>query len=225
MKKLLFFVVTLISLSFSVYANDRPFKVALYAPDGNNITKQQVTKYLVSHFDNDYDKLAAIAYWIASHISYDDYKYDGSANLKEMSYKYDIFKHRTGICSDFALLFQEMAKLANISKVEVVSGYVIDADRIKRFYHKKDMPGDGHAWNKVTIEGRSFFVDTTFMSNGRLRDGSNRRPSSFRHKMDVKKNAKRREINKNIDDFYFDFTPKKEVKAYHQIHLSNKYIK
>lgn len=199
---------------------------AFNAPNRISGNKYQLTQYLIRPFKTDYDKLRVIAYWIASHIAYDNYKYhDGRINLKEMKVNYDILKVKAGICTDFANLFTDMAEIANIHHVEVVHGYVLQNVKIiKKYYHQNEVPPNGHAWNKVTINGRSFFVDTTYMGNSHIGTKKNYK-SSLRHKLDLQKRSRTTEkSNKNIEKFYFDFSPRQEVKYNQRLHLMNKYV-
>ena len=134
---------------------------------------------------------------------------------------------KTGICGDFAQLFADMANIAHAGRVSVVSGYVLEnVSHIKRFYNERDVRGEvGHAWNKVELsDGRKFFVDTTFMSRANIKEDS-RRGTSLRHKLDLNKRGRAQEVNTNVDGFYFDFTPKKEVRERNMLHLQQKYIR
>ena len=201
---------------------------AFNAPDRFSTNKYQLTQYLIRPFHNDYDKLRVIAYWVASHIAYDNYKYDnGRFNEKEMRVNYDILRSKAGICTDFAQLFADMAAIANVRGVEVVSGYVLqNAKAVKKWYHANEMPKDGHAWNKVTLyNGRKFFVDTTYMSQNRIGAGKKYK-SSLKHKLELQKRMRTKEkINENIDAFYFDFTPREELKRVRQIHVQKKFVR
>lgn len=199
---------------------------AFNTPNRISDNKYQLTQYLIRPFKTDYNKLRVIAYWIASHIAYDNYKYDnGKINPKEMRINYDILKTKAGICTDFANLFAEMAQIANIHNVEVVHGYVLpNVKTLKKFYHRNEVPSNGHAWNKVTLNGRSFFVDTTYMSNNHIGAGKNYK-SSLKHKLDLQKRTRNAEkSNKNIEKFYFDFSPRQEVKYNQHLHVMNKYV-
>ncbi|MBQ9035450.1 MAG: transglutaminase domain-containing protein [Alphaproteobacteria bacterium] len=199
---------------------------AFNAPDRISTNKYQLTQYLIKPFKNDYDKLRVIAYWIASHIAYDNYKYDnGKINVKEMKVKYDILQAKAGICTDFAELFAQMADIANIKKVEIVKGYVLKNVRIlKKYYRQNEMPHTAHAWNKITLNGRQFFVDTTYMSANRIGAGRKYK-SSLKHKLELQKRARTDEkFSQKIDEFYFDFSPREEIKRNQQLHLLNKYV-
>ena len=143
-----------------------------------------------------------------------------------MRYKYDILQYRTGICTDFAELFADMAKRAGIPDVEYVTGYVLENQRnIKNIYAENDLKGQtGHAWNRVRLGKRTFFVDTTFMARGHIGEYRIRATSSLQHKSDLKKREFERDADTRVNDFFFDFTPKQELKKYKMIHLMDKYV-
>lgn len=198
---------------------------AFNTPDRASDNIGKLTRYLVKPYDNDYDKLKAIAYWIASNIAYDGYKYDGKVNTKMLKYEYDVLKAKAGICTDFAKLFAEMADIAGVNNVEIVSGYVINTDKYKRKYSKRMIPNVGHAWNKVTLGHREFYVDTTFMAPQRIGYDDERRKSTFKHRREIKKRGKLPTyVDTNIDDYYFDFVPKSEVKDRRKHHLRYEFL-
>lgn len=231
MKKLLLSALLFLAISFTATAGERNDRIASFAfQTPNNVAgnRRNLALYLTKPYHNDYDKLQAIAYWIASHIAYDGYKYsNGETSRREMQYEYDVLQYRTGICSDFAGLFTEMANIAGISGVETVSGYVLEnQNRIKLFYNTKDVAKEtGHAWNRVQIGKRAFFVDTTFMSRGSIGEEGIRPASTFKHKYDVKNRRRINDVNTHINDFFFDFTPKQEFNKFRTVHLMNKYIR
>ena len=80
MKKFLLLMICLSFFSFAAIAKERNLQIASYAfdaPDRVARDRQTLARYLTRPYHNDYDKLQAIAYWIASHIAYDGYKYSG----------------------------------------------------------------------------------------------------------------------------------------------------
>ena len=229
MKKLFCFVFGILFFAHAAAMADTLALRAFHAPTNIGKNKYGLVNYLTKDLDSDYDKLRIIAYWIASHIAYDDYKYstEKGVNVKEMNYNYDILEKRSGICGDFAQLFAEMANIAHAGRVSIVNGYVLENVRkIKKTYRKKDVANmTGHSWNLVQLDGRKFFVDTTFMARSTLRQNSNRRVSSLRHRIDLQKRGRSHEVNTEVNDFFFDFTPKTEVRSQGMLHLQNKYIK
>lgn len=230
MKKLLLSVLAFLAFSATSTAGEFNGRIASFAfqtPDSAASDRRSLALYLTKTYRNDYDKLQAIAYWISSHIAYDGYKYNnGKVSQKEMEYEYDILQYRTGICADFAELFTEMANIAGISGVETVGGYVLEKQsKIKRFYNQKDVQKETrHAWNRVHMGNRTFFVDTTFMARGIIGEQGNRLTSSFKHKYDVKNRKRMNYVNTSIEAFFFDFTPKQELYKYKTIHLMDRYV-
>ena len=231
MKKFLLSALISIIFSFTATAVERNNRIAAFAfqtPDKVAGSRRSLALYLTKPYRSDYDKLQAIAYWISSHIAYDGYKYNnGKVSAKELQYEYDVLQYRTGICTDFAELFTEIANEAGIPGVETVRGYVLEKqNKIKRFYNQRDVSKEaGHAWNRVKIGKRAFFVDTTFMARGSIGENGIRPASSFKHKHDVKDRKRMNYVNTQVNDFFFDFTPKQELYEFRTIHLMEKYIK
>ncbi len=213
--------------SYDFHAPERAvLNRALRAPNKISDNVYALTRYLIKPYNNDYDKLKVIAYWIASHIAYDSYKYDGKINMREMNVKYDILQAKVGICGDFSELMVKMANIAGVRNVKYVSGYHVEGVSLfKRNYSRREMPDVRHAWNEAKIDGRKFFIDTTFMARGTIGDDG-RRKSLLHHKLDVKKRGRSSDVvNENINTFYFDFTPKQEFKKSRSLHVMDKYVR
>ena len=226
-RKVLFYAVCFMFIVMPCYALDSAIKNrAFHAPKNISQSKYSLTNYLTRPYHDDYEKLMVIAYWISSHIAYDEYKYkDGVVNYKEINYKYDILKRRAGICGDFAQLFADMANIAGVGHVKVVTGYVLqNQTALKRIYRRRDIAAStGHAWNEVQIGGRKFYVDTTFMARDTVTP--QRRVTSLNHKFALNKNGRQNNVNQNVNEFFFDFVPKSEMQKYHMVHLKDKFIK
>jgi hypothetical protein len=225
MKKFLLFFCLILSVFFSsvsyAYTELDIRQRAFNAPEKISEDAEKTAKYLTSPFDNDYDKMKVIAYWIASHIAYDSYKYDaGKPNQKQLQYHYNILQAKAGICTDFALLFIQMCNYAGVRNVKYVSGYALNnVNSIRQRFTSKELEGNGHAWNMAKYNGRSFYIDTTFMTTMSIgRDGKTRK-STLKHKRDIKKRSRNQtDVSTSINTFYFDFTPITEVKRYGAIH-------
>lgn len=229
MKKIFFTVFCCFFITCSMAKADNLINRAYHSPASVEKNKYMLVQYLTKNIEDDYDKLKVIAYWIASHIAYDDYKYNtqSGVNLKELRYEYDILAKKSGICGDFAQLFADMASIARAGRVSVVSGYVLENVHIlKRKYSRREVSNlTGHAWNLVELGNRKFFVDTTFMARSTLRHDNRKRVSSLKHRHDLQKRGHSHDVNTNVNDFYFDFTPKSEIKTYKSLHLQSKYIR
>ena len=168
--------------------------------------------FLEKPFDNDYDKAKAIAFWIASHIYYDEYLYNngGATRLRQ---KYngqsakDLLRTRVGICGDFAELFETMCKRAGI-RVGTISGYAYPANKYLSSSVKRN---SGHAWNYFVYKGDKIYVDTTFMSKGSTGiKGSASELGRRRAINNIRKQNKKKSRVNGFDEFYFDFDYKDE---------------
>lgn len=179
-----------------------------------------LAKHLTRPLDDDYDKAMAIAFWIASHINYDEYLYTKgkTTNLIKGYHGQDadeLLKSRVGICGDFAELFVELCKKAGIRAREV-HGYAFPA---KRYTSSKQRSNTGHAWNYFSYDGKKIYVDTTFMAKGSIE--SSGRISNYSHRKAIKEvnkdNKYKSQVN-DFDEYYFDFNYKKEVRDRHYQH-------
>ncbi|MCI5635090.1 MAG: transglutaminase-like domain-containing protein [Alphaproteobacteria bacterium] len=194
---------------------------ALNVPQAISKNERSVAIYLTKPFDNKIEKMQAIAYWIATHIAYDSYKFNNAPNLKNMSYHYDVFKARTGICLDFAKLFQEMSMYAGIRGVRIVSGYVVTTKNLQKQYRPQQL-GTGHAWNAVNLNGYTYYIDTTWMATQHVATKGNSKFNQWNHKQEILKRLRTNTAAKtiaNIRYYYFLFTPQDEVRKFGEHHF------
>jgi len=177
-----------------------------------------LTSYLTRPYKNDYDKAKAIAYYIASHMVYDEYLYNekGRTNLQWRAQRpEDFLQTKVGICIDFAHLFDKMCKQAGISS-KVVEGYVMDAKKIISKPTRKD---SSHAWNYFIYRSKKIYVDTTFMATATT--GHEKYVTEWNRKQALYKIGKQNRIvsqTYSINAFYFDFNFAKE-KETGQVHV------
>lgn len=181
-----------------------------------------LVKYLTKPFDNDYDKAKSIAFWIASHIYYDSFLYNGAENKDtylRKSYQEQtpakLLRSRVGICVDYAALFQAMCRKAGIT-ARTVDGYAYPSHlafsaAVRRNY--------AHTWNYFYYNGKKIYVDTTFMAGGSL--SSDDYPNSAKRRRALyrfKKQNKEKEQTASIYGYYFDFSYKDELSQKKRIH-------
>ena len=214
--KVLFFVLALLFFPLSAGAeenlDERTDEYVREVPVRVQANIFSLTRYLTAPFDNDYDKARAIAYYIASHMVYDNYLYNenGRTRLKYRRQTPEEFlKSKVGICADFADLFQAMCKSAGIS-VDTVKGHVVDKSLRMREAEKNKIL---HAWSVFKYRNKKVYVDTTFMASAET--GHERRVSEFRRRKAVnkiKKESRRHNTTYDIEPFYFDFTYEQEKK-------------
>lgn len=194
-------------------------KYVLQVPrrEENNISS--LVNYLTKRLDDDYDKAKVIAFWIASHINYDEYLYhDGKTSKLINTYhgqsSSELLKSRAGICGDFAQLFEDMCRKAGIRAYQV-HGYASAGTSIRRekYSHKFKHNAVGHAWNYFIYKNRNIYVDTTFMAHGTT--GVSRQIGNFTHKRALneikRENRYKSQIN-DFDEYYFDFDYEDEPK-------------
>lgn len=183
--------------------------------------------YLIKPYNNDYDKAAAIATWIASRIVYDQFLYNRgrATKLLEKQMKMsdeeraayeeeqkDILISRVGTCKDYAALFSRMCQAAGI-EVGSVEGYIVRNRRRPEDYMNEN---NAHVWNYFMYEGRKIYVDTTFMAGGRLPYStiiSEKHREKQMNKFE-KLNKKRSKIYP-VNNYYFDFDYAKENHDFH----------
>ncbi|MBP5399355.1 MAG: transglutaminase domain-containing protein [Alphaproteobacteria bacterium] len=195
------------------YATSTPRKVE------NNLNS--LTRYLVAPLDDDYDKAKIIAYWIASHINYDEYLYNGSEVTKLMASHSlqspeQLLESRVGICSEFAMLFDQMCKIAGI-RGNIVRGYAYPAKQKIRGKEKRNY---AHAWNYFFYDGEKIYVDTTFMAGGTT--SPTWRASEVSHKRalhKVQRDNKYKSMVNDFDDYYFNFSYRNEIKEMNYKHV------
>ncbi len=235
MKKLLLFIILILYpiLGFSAYdptkisntldsqIRDRAFNT----PDKYTKDTKTLARYLTKPFKNDVDKLRVIAYWMASHIAYDSYKFNNNElNERNFNFKYDILKARAGICTDFTKLFQQLAEEANIKGVHEEKGYTAPPKCLKRKCSEKDK-GAGHAWNSYVIKGTTYYIDTTWMAPQKIGHNNKSKINKVKHKREIKNRQRQKDVrvDNKINTFYFMFRPQDEIKERHpQIHFRKK---
>ena len=220
MKSLFFILFTVCFLGFSsnvIARNHTSEQILRYVNETprdaeNNISS--LVSFLTKPFDNDYDKAKAIAFWIAGHISYDEYLYNNGKSTRLRNTYFgqkpkDLLLSRVGICGDFAELFKEMCSRAGI-RANNVRGYTYPSNKRLNASLKRN---SGHVWNYFIYNGNKIYVDTTFMADGRT--GVNGGGGSMNRRRSLRKikhkNKYKSQVN-NFDDFYFNFSYKDEIK-------------
>ena len=96
----------------------------------------------------------------------------------------------------------EMCKRACIGTGHL-SGYVYPMHR-----KRKSTP---HIWNYFVYNNKRIYVDTTFMAKGRTRNTTSTRELDHKRALkDIARKNKKKSVVNDFDDFYFDFSYKKE---------------
>lgn len=89
--------------------------------------------------------------WVATHVDY-DVPMLASGKLHSQDAE-SVFQKRMGVCSGYAWLLEALGKRANLDV-----RYVVGRARASG----SDLDGEGHAWNIVTLDAKSYLVDATW---------------------------------------------------------------
>ncbi len=130
-------------------------KRALQIPLSLTSNTDDLAKYFISNFSSDSQRARAIFVWVASNLEYDIenmYEIDVSAKPADKIQK--TLKTRKGVCINYALLFEEISKKANLNAV-VIEGYTRQAGTTELI---------PHAWNAVFVDNEWLLLDATWAS-------------------------------------------------------------
>jgi hypothetical protein len=113
--------------------------------------------YLVKDTDDPFLEVKRIHDWIALNIGYDTtVPYGGTPPQQHWA---TVLAGRKGVCSGYSNLFAKMAEQAGFA-CEVAGGYARGTDY--DLFTEAQTAKDNHAWNRVKIDGRWYFVDCTW---------------------------------------------------------------
>ncbi len=142
--------------------------------DGLNTMPELVYK-LTSQLTTDVEKFRAIYRWVCGNIANDYRLYEKNAR-KRLRFKNDslkfnawkdqfrklsfqtLIKDQKTICTGYAFLVKEMARMANIN-CEVVNGYAKTSTIVV-----DTMSLPNHSWNAVELNGKWYLCDPTWAS-------------------------------------------------------------
>lgn len=133
-------------------------KHALQAPESATTSFAALAAYLTKPARNDLEKARAIYTWMATHITYDNERYNKNdlAFYTKINLAEDALLYRKSICTGYAQLFQALAEYAGL-ECEVVQGYVRQPQDIGA-----SLPKINHAWNAIKIQGNWYVMDVTW---------------------------------------------------------------
>jgi hypothetical protein len=125
----------------------------------SNYTTTHLAKRITKKCDSDSLKALAIYNWITNNIRYDVKAYEKSLN-RNWSWK-KVIRRRKGLCEDYALVFQNLAKLSGLEVLKI-SGYTKSGD----YFKGKEHYFSDHAWNLVKIDSNWRIIESTWGSGG-----------------------------------------------------------
>ncbi len=125
----------------------------------------ELVDYLIKPYRNNEElKARAIFSWIVYNLNYDSFKANNilgnnKSGKQRILNSGNVFKTRIGICGDFADLFVQMARMADL-KAKRINGYA--GENITRNRTKSTR----HAWNAVRIDKKWYLLDATWAMQG-----------------------------------------------------------
>jgi len=128
-------------------------RIALALPYTISTQPLLMAQYFKRNFKGEVERSPAIFAWITSRIVYDP-NFDMVARQNEahgMKVAY-VLKERSGVCENYAQLFDTLARLSGLRSY-VLRGYTMIDGRID------PLP---HAWNAIEIDGAFYHMDATW---------------------------------------------------------------
>lgn len=124
-------------------------------PTESEVSTTAISNYITSNFKTETDKIRAIYFWTASKIKYDTNKML-APNLYETSQEKitNTLKSRTGVCSDYAEVFNEISNKVGI-KCYLIPGYTKQNGKVATL---------AHAWCAAKIDNKWLLFDPTWAS-------------------------------------------------------------
>jgi len=151
--KITFLLLFLFSLQYTFSQTKNVEQHSKHAPIWVKNNYKRLSNYLTHKYDNDSLKVRAIYIWITNNIKYD-------VKLKHKDFKSNkILRRGKGICGNYARLFEDLCKDANIEVIPV-EGY----SKGGGYFPEHKYYWNNHVWNLVKIKGQWELMDLTWGS-------------------------------------------------------------
>lgn len=115
---------------------------------------KSLAHFIDSRFDGEAAKVAAIYWWTATNIRYEETLAPSNENYSQAKVTSEAFRTKKSICEGYAGVFDSLCKLNGIQSF-IVSGYTAPND---------DVDYTAHAWNAAKIDNKWFLFDPTWGS-------------------------------------------------------------
>ena len=141
--------------SFNGLSNDFQKIINHVNKTPSNVTSStsKLSSYLCKPYSTEKEKFAAIYYWIAKNILYDQ-----ELAAKPLYYEnvdeiiVQVMSKKNGVCQHYAELFARLSKHAGL-KAYVVNGYTQSKGKVDDL---------SHAWNIIKVGSKWYFIDATW---------------------------------------------------------------
>lgn len=119
----------------------------------NSKNLNEISAFINANFNTENEKIRAIYFYTASSISYDMASLSAPANSLTSNERIEkTMQTHKGVCTDYALVFNELARLVNIQSV-IIHGYTKQNGKIDVL---------SHAWCAAKINQKWRFFDPTW---------------------------------------------------------------
>ncbi len=136
---------------------------------------QELSDSICKNKENDYDKVTAIAYYIAENIYYNHVAATDSVTAEIISIEY-VLETNTATCAGYSNLFSALCNMQGIYCVNLRGGSnIIHYDTSENLLNAPI----NHEWNAVLIDDEWFFIDTTWLSNNKYTENGYEKADSF----------------------------------------------
>jgi sorbitol-specific phosphotransferase system component IIA len=145
-----------VAASSTVVNYDITFDITYFTTSAQEKTFEAEAKKVLDGLNlyglTDYEKVSRIYQYIVTHVTYDKaHRNDDSYLLKQSAYASLV--NKTSVCQGYASLFYYMSLSAGVDS-RIVQGNSYDV--------KNGQYGEAHAWNIVAINGKYFYLDSTW---------------------------------------------------------------
>ena len=124
---------------------------------------------------NDYDKIKAIAYYVAENVYYNKIAANDSVTADTISLE-TVMNTQIATCAGYSNYFSALCNMQGIYCVNLRGGtHVIDYETSE---HLLGMPMN-HEWNAVLVNDKWIFVDITWLSNNKYTENGYEKSESF----------------------------------------------
>ncbi|MCL2804895.1 MAG: hypothetical protein FWD26_03040 [Treponema sp.] len=118
---------------------------------------QLLADYINEKAECEYDKVKKVHDWVALNIRYDTQSYfSGRYAPQDFT---SVIRRGNAVCAGYAEVFKYICDILKI-ECNIINGYARGySSSLFRF---TDVTNSNHAWNMVTINGKSYLIDTTW---------------------------------------------------------------
>ena len=136
---------------------------------------QMLSDNICSNTENDYEKIKAIAYYVAENIYYNHVAAHDSVTAEIISLEY-VLDTKTATCAGYSNLFSALCNMQDIYCVNLRGGTNLKDHITSEFLLNAQL---NHEWNAVLIDGEWYFIDTTWISNNKYTENGYEKTNFF----------------------------------------------